>query len=55
VREKRDKRDKSSLPLSFPRFSRFSRLIGDCKPPFRGPATGFFLLALHHVAIGQDL
>jgi hypothetical protein len=54
VRQKRDKRGKSSLPLAFTLFSRFSRPFTGCKPALDRPAAGVFLLELNYAAFAQD-
>jgi hypothetical protein len=54
VRHKREKRGKPSLPLAFPRFSRFSRLFTGCKPALDRSAASVFLLELNQGAFAQD-
>jgi hypothetical protein len=54
VRYKRDRRGKWSLALTFPRFSRFSRILTDRKPALNRSAAGVFLLDLNQGAFAQD-
>lgn len=54
VRDKREKREKALLTVTFSRFPRFSRRFVGSKPSLDGSAAGVFFFTLHQAMTAQN-